>query len=79
MSAAPQSTGRGSEIGADRRPRNLYAWIGPLVVLAGTVSYFVYFFRFPVLRDFPWVNLPLVALGLLISARGLRGLVVLCG
>ena len=47
---------------------NHWAWIGPLLTFAAVVSYFLYFSRFPALRDFPWVNLPLAALGLLASA-----------
>jgi uncharacterized membrane protein YesL len=55
-----------------RRGPNLFVWVGLLVVFAGAVTYFVFFAYFPALRDFPWVNLPLVALGFLISARSLR-------
>jgi len=43
--------------------RNHLIWIGPLVSIFGAVSYFLLFARFAVLRDFPWVNLPLVMLG----------------
>lgn len=51
--------------------RNHALWIGPLLTFAGMVSYFQYFVRFPLLRDFPWVNLPAVLLGLGLSAWGL--------
>ncbi len=51
--------------------RNHLTWIGPLVAFAGVVSYFEVFARFPPLRDFPWVNLPLTLLGLALSALGL--------
>jgi hypothetical protein len=51
--------------------KNHALWIGPLVTFAGAVSYFTFFARFPVLRDFPWVNLPAVLLGLGLSALGL--------
>jgi hypothetical protein len=50
----------------------LIVWIGLFVVIAGTITYFLFFVRFPTLRDFPWVNLPAVVLGLAISAEGLR-------
>ena len=50
------------------RRRNHLIWIGPIVALAGAVSYFMVFARFPALRDFPWINLPLVALGAGLSA-----------
>ncbi len=36
------------------------------------VSYFSYFSRFPTLRDFPWVNLPVIVLGLSLSVWGVR-------
>lgn len=52
---------------AERR-RNHLIWIGPLVTFAGVVSYFMVFARFPGLRDFPWLNLPLVLLGATASA-----------
>jgi hypothetical protein len=50
-----------------RRTTWVLLWMGPLLAFAGAVSYFLYFARFPVLRDFPWVNLPVVVLGLLVS------------
>ena len=49
--------------------RNL-AWFGPLLTVLGFVSYFLYFSRFPTLRDFPWVNLPAVVAGAALSALG---------
>jgi len=39
-------------------------WAAPIVVFAGAVSYFLFFVRFPDLRDVPWVNAPWVGLGL---------------
>lgn len=53
-----------------RRRRNHMIWIGLLVTVAGALSYFLFFVRFPPLRDFPWVNLPLVVLGLGLSTLG---------
>jgi hypothetical protein len=52
--------------------RNHLVWIGPLVVFAGAVSYFLVFVRWPQLRDFPWVNLPLVLVGLAASVAAFR-------
>ena len=52
------------------RRRNHALWIGPLVTLAGLISYFLVFARWPVLRDFPWVNLPLVLAGAAVSVVG---------
>lgn len=50
--------------------RNHLIWIGPLVGFAGVVSYFEVFARFADLRDVPWVNLPLVTLGAVLSGFG---------
>lgn len=50
---------------------NYLAWLGPVVTLVGALSYFLFFVRFPVLRDFPWVNLPMVLLGAGLSLVGL--------
>ncbi len=47
-------------------------WFGPVLTVAGFFSYFLYFARFPDLRDVPWVNLPAVALGVVLSALGTR-------
>jgi hypothetical protein len=52
--------------------RNHALWLGPLLTFAGGVTYFTTFARWAPLRDFPWVNLPLVLGGLLLSAAGLR-------
>ena len=54
------------------RRRNHLLWIGPLVVFAGFVSYYQVFARFAVLRDFPWVNLPVIWVGVVLSAIGVR-------
>ncbi len=51
---------------------NYFAWIGPLVTFVGAISYFVYFVYFPDLRDFPWVNLPLVGIGAILSIIGIH-------
>jgi len=52
------------------RRGNHALWIGPLVTLAGLISYFLVFARWPVLRDFPWVNLPVVLAGAAVSVVG---------
>ena len=54
------------------RRRNHLLWICPLVVFAGFVSYYQVFARFAVLRDFPWVNLPVMWVGVVLSALGVR-------
>ena len=53
------------------RRRNHLLWLGPLLTAGAAISYFTYFARFPALRDFPWVNLPLVLAGEALSAIGL--------
>lgn len=55
-----------------KRARNHFLWLGPVVVFAGAVSYFLFFVRFAALRDFPWVNLPIVIGGVLIALLGAR-------
>jgi hypothetical protein len=49
---------------------NLSLWLGFVVVLGGLFSY-EYFARFPITRDFPWLNLLLIGLGLALLATGL--------
>ena len=51
----------------DGNRRNHLAWIAPLIVFGGMVSYFLVFSRWAALRDFPWVNLPLVLGGVALS------------
>jgi hypothetical protein len=45
-------------------------WGGPLLAVAGLVSYFALFARWPVTRDVPWLNLPMVWGGALIALAG---------
>jgi hypothetical protein len=49
-----------------------FAWIGPALTFAGVVTYFMWFARYPLLRDFPWLNLPLVVLGVVLSFLGVK-------
>jgi hypothetical protein len=53
------------------RRRNHAIWLGPAVTFCGAVSYFTVFVGYPDLRDFPWINLPLVLVGVALSALGL--------
>jgi hypothetical protein len=62
--AAPVATGAG------QRRRNHAIWLGLLLAAVGMATY-VYTVRFPALRDFPWVNLPLILTGMFLSAIGL--------
>jgi hypothetical protein len=54
------------------RQRNLLPLAGFLVCLAAFLSYFVFFYRFPLTRDMPWVSWLLFALGLGLLVAGLR-------
>lgn len=54
-----------------KRNWNWPVWTGFLLVFLGVLSYPLFFVRFPALRDFPWANLPMIALGLLLLAWGL--------
>lgn len=53
------------------RGANHLLWVGPLLAFAGTVSYFEVFSYIAVLRDFPWLNFPLVLAGIVVSVVGL--------
>jgi len=54
-----------------KRDWNWAVWAGASLVFLGVISYPLFFVRFPALRDFPWANLPLIALGLVLIALGL--------
>ena len=56
---------------APRNEFNHAAWVGPLIVLIGVVTYFTVAVRFPDLRDSASVNLVLVTGGAAIAAWGL--------
>ena len=58
--------------GDDKRRRNHLTWIGPVITFLGMVSYFLVFVRWPMLRDFPWINLPLVLVGFATSVAAFR-------
>lgn len=40
--------------------RNHLLWLGPVLALFGVLSYFTIFYQWPILRDFPWLNLLLL-------------------
>jgi hypothetical protein len=54
-----------------KRNWNSAVWTGASLVFLGVISYPLFFVRFPALRDFPWANLPMIALGLVLLALGL--------
>lgn len=45
-------------------------WLGFVIMVAGALSYFLYFVQFADLRDFPVLNLPIVILGVLVAGVG---------
>jgi hypothetical protein len=51
---------------------NLLPLGGFVIVLAAAVSYFAVFAYYPVTRDFPWLNLLLFAVGLVVLGAGVR-------
>ncbi len=62
MSGSPENKNR----------RRAWHWLGFPIALAGVLSYFMVFARFPALRDFPWVNLPLTLFGLGMAIAAIR-------
>ncbi len=51
--------------------RNHALWISPLLAIAGFLSYFFYFVEWAALRNFPWINLPLLLVAVGLSFYGL--------
>lgn len=49
----------------------LFVWLGLLTSLVALFSYLAFFSRFPALRDFPWLNLPMALLGAGVAFFGL--------
>jgi hypothetical protein len=47
---------------------------GVVLALSGFFSYFLYFAKYPDLRDFPWVNFPTILLGVGLALWGTWGL-----
>lgn len=50
---------------------NHLAWVGPILAVFGLLSYFAYFSMWPVFRDFPWLNLLILAGAVGVSAIAL--------
>jgi len=53
-----------------KRSWNPILWGGFAIVLAGIATYPAFFIRFPATRDFPWVNLLLLAVAACMLALG---------
>ena len=71
MSEGPQTLESSPVIKTQKR-RNHALWLGPLIVFVGAVSYFTFFAQFPALRDFPWINLPIVIAGFALSFTAVK-------
>ena len=52
------------------RQRNLLPLAGLVVCVLAFLSYFLFFYQFPVTRDIPWVNWLLFAVGLALVGIG---------
>jgi hypothetical protein len=72
MNSNSVTAGPTSDEPVQRWPKHA-VWMGLLITLAGFLSYFLYFYRFPATRDFPVVNLPIVVLGVALTAGGCWG------
>ena len=54
-----------------KRSWNPILWGGFLLLLVGMLSYPLFFLRFPITRDFPWANLLIIALALVMLGAGI--------
>ncbi len=54
-----------------KRSWNANVWAGFILVLAGAISYPLFFARFPVTRDVPWASLVIIALALILLGVGI--------
>jgi hypothetical protein len=61
-----------SLLSMEKRKSNWPLWAGFLSAVIAFVSYFLFFFQFPITRDFPWVNFLLFGLAAVLLAMGLR-------
>lgn len=55
---------------AEDTGRNHALWLGPLMVLFGSFSYWTLMVRWRALSDFPWLNLLIIAAGFVVLFRG---------
>ena len=54
------------------RRLNVPLWMGFVLSIAAFISYFAFFLRFPITRDFPWLSLILFAIAIVLLIAGLR-------
>ena len=57
---------------ASPRKKNHAAWLGPLIAIPGFLSYYTVFYMYPVLRDFPWLNLLILGGAVALSVAAVR-------
>lgn len=55
-----------------KRSWNLLLWVGFLLTIAAFLSYVLFFYRYPITRDVPWVNWILFAAAMALLFVGLR-------
>ncbi len=72
MTTEITNASRSSQGTPSRWPKHA-AYLGVATTMIGFISYYTFFFQFPALRDFPVVNLPLVLLGVIMTAAGTWG------
>lgn len=56
----------------NERRVNWPLWLGFALAVAGVLSYALFFYRFPITRDVPWVTFLLLAIGLGMIVAGVR-------
>ena len=59
-------------IAASPRKKNHAARLGPLIAIPGFLSYYTVFYMYPVLRDFPWLNLLILGGAVALSVTAVR-------
>jgi len=52
--------------------KNWRLWTGFLLSIAAFISYFAFFYRFPITRDVPWVNFTLFVAATVLLIAGVR-------
>jgi hypothetical protein len=56
----------------EKRRANWFLWAGFLISVIAFLSYFLFFFQFPITRDVPWINFLLFVLAAVFLAVGLK-------
>lgn len=72
MTSDTTGSARPADNSLRRWPKRM-VMLGVITTVIGLMSYFTFFYQFPNLRDFPVVNLPLILLGVTMTAAGTWG------